>query len=227
MAIYKTRLLFSHITGTMKTTSLFLFLLFASSCPAQEIKPEEKLILGDTLVFLGIDFGVAKMINPADVNQATFIRDKHGPYWGIIDDFMCAHSNLKFDFEKKVVICKTQLFDSSYAQLGSQWIVSKYEGITPEQIGQRVKTYPSLKQSLGLVFIIDRMDKTKEALTMYGVYVDLHDNSVLKIIKGVGAAQGFGYSMYWATGVDQAYKYFTTSDNNYLHRLKHYFKKNK
>jgi hypothetical protein len=116
-----------------------------------------------------MDFGVAKMINPEDIVNATYIRDKHGAYWGIIDDFMCTKNPLKYDFEKKVVICKTRLFDSSYTQLSPQWIVSKYEGITPEQIAQRVKTYPSLSQTLGLVFIIDRMDKTKHALTMFRI----------------------------------------------------------
>ena len=88
--------------------------------------------------------------------------------------------------------------------------------------------YTEIKgHSLGLVFMIDKLDKTKGMLVMQGVYIDLRDHSVLKTIKAVGAPDGFGYSMYWANAVDNAYKFFVTANGNYLQRLRHHFKKKK
>ena len=214
--------------GRTNMKSIFLFISLCLSLPicAQDIKPDEKLILSDSLVFLGIDFSAVRMINEADVDQGPYIRDKHGPYWCIIGDYMCQHTNLKFDFEKKSVACMARLQDSSYIKLPDSWIVANYAGISDTALSQHIRSYPIIEgYKVGVVFVVDKMDKKKNALTMYGVYVDLRDNSVLKAIKCVGTPNGFGYSMYWATGVDEAYLHFTPDNHNYLHRLKHYFKK--
>ena len=210
----------------MRSIFLLLFISLSLYAHSQDVKTEERLILGDTIVFLGIDFSMAKMINPADVDLAIKIKEKHGPYWSIIGPYMCQHSSLSFDFKKKYVACMAHRMDSSYTQLDSNWIVSSYHGITQQEIAQHIKTYAPLPHyKVAFVFVVDRLDKIKSTLVMYGAYINLKDNSVLKTIKCEGRPDGFGYGMYWATGIDQAYLHFTIDNSNYIHRLKHLFKK--
>jgi hypothetical protein len=208
----------------------FLFLLFAGlSLSAQSIKPEEQVVLSDTVLYMGIDFSMARMVNPEDVDKAADIREKNMPAWATIDDFTCRNSNLKFDFQKKRVFCNVAMFDSSYLKLDNSWVLAKYDGLTDSMVTLHVKSYPLISgYRLGVAFVIDKMDRTKGGtLIMDAVYIDLSNNTVVKIIKCTGSGDGIGYTNYWTNGIESAYGFFKTANYNYLQRLKHHFKKAK
>jgi hypothetical protein len=175
---------------------------------------------------MGIDFSQAKLVSIEDILSADFISHKHGDSWCATDDRICGTSNLKFDFHKNNVICLMAMFDSSYMALDSSWVVAAYTGTTIEQIVKHVRAYHIVPgYRLGIAFIIDKMDRKSGVVTMYAVYIDLKDNSTLKVIKCSGIGEGFGYSMFWGHAITDAYEHFVVSNHNYLERLKHHFKK--
>jgi hypothetical protein len=208
------------------------FVLLGLSCFAQDIQPAERLVLSDTLVFMGIDMGMARMVypDPEVISKGAYIRDKHGPAWDGIDDAMVANKNLPFDLSKKKVIPMPLLFDQSHTKLPDDWVMNSYLGISQEAIREHVKQYPTfVGRKLGFVFIIDKLEKNgrQSLVRMYGVYIDLRDNSVIKTLDCSGYPDGIGYTSYWATGIYNAYKNFLTRNDEYIPRLKRYFKKHK
>jgi hypothetical protein len=192
------------------------------------IKPEERLVLSDSVLFMGIDLSVLKVIN-ASPQKATHLREKYMDEWPHLGQTMCKEHNLKYEFSKRKLFCKPEMFEKSYEQQDSGWIIAAYKGITAEELASHIKAYPTVSDHrLGFVFVVDRMDgNTMGHISMYGVYINLSDNSVLKAIKCSGTGEGLGAGRYWGDAIDAAYSEFMTSNQNYLHKLKEKFHKKK
>ena len=204
----------------------FLILLFIQQSLSAQIKPEEKLILGDSIAFIGIDFSTAKFFNPEKLSKANYIRDKHGPTWGQIDDRIVEHADMKFDLQKKFVMVNTSMFDSSFKLQDSTWVTwEDYKGLGDDQIRTHVKKYAFVPSgNLLLVLLIDKMDIVKKAVSVCAVYMDGGKN-VIKVIHAVGNVGGsYGYSSWFNTAIENAYKDFIVNDDKYLKSLKKAFK---
>ena len=211
----------------MKIYACILLFFLSSFCYSQ-IMPEEKLVLNDTLTFLGIDFSLMKFVNKEEYLDPFFIRDKHGAYWGGMDDAMVRDRDLKLDFGKKVVISTPLLFDRSYLNLDSTWIIQSYTGLSQTQMQERVKKYPTIPNShLGLAFIVDRFEKDgrKSIVRMYALYIDLNNHTIIKTFDCTSFPGGVGYSQYWGAGITGAFKNFLGQNEAYTLALKRYFKK--
>jgi hypothetical protein len=206
----------------------FLILLFIQQSLSAQFKPEEKLILGDSIVFLGIDFSVAKFYNPEKVDKSIFIRDRHGPDWGLIDDIIVHHGYMESDLHKKYVQSMSSLFDSSYKYLDSTWVINyDYGGISDSDISAHLKTYaPIANHRLALTILVDKMDISKTA-AICAVYFDQRDMKMIKVIRSEGKSSGgmdFGYHAWFTMAIENAYHAFTLSNAKYLKELKKTFK---
>jgi hypothetical protein len=211
----------------MRLWALLIFTASQTILFSQDIKPQERLILNDSLVFMGIDFSTAKFYNPDKTDKSIYIRDRHGPVWGQIDDIIARRNDLKYDFQKKFVRPMTFLFDSSYQELDSTWVIDgDYKGMSDDEVSAHIRKCPEVAtQGLGIVILIDQMDMKKKEVDICAVYVDLKNNKVIKIIRATGGiGGGFGYTAYWNTGVENAYHDFITKDDKYLKELKKFFK---
>ena len=104
------------------------------------IKPEERLVLSDSLYYMGIDMSMAKLVSrtaaKGDNYKSDYIKE-----WADIQKRICKEHNLKYEFSKKKAVCMASLFDSSYLQIDSSWVTDFSKGLTPEQIAAHVKTY--------------------------------------------------------------------------------------
>jgi hypothetical protein len=192
------------------------------------IKPEEKLVLSDSLIFLGIDMSQTRLVSHNN-KKTTVDKKGYEEEWAEICGTICKEHNLKYEFSKKKLFCKADLFARSYEKIDSDWVVEAYKGISPEEMTQHIKTYPEYATyGLGFVFVIDKMEGlVSGTVTMYGVYINLSDNSVLKTIKCSGAIEGFGSQKNWADAIDVAYNVFKVSNQDYIHKLKEKFIKKK
>ena len=209
----------------MKVWIFLLFSLFFKPTFSQDIQPEERLILSDSVVFMGIDFSTARFYNPEKVNLSGLIRDRHGPVWGQIDDYL-AKGDLKYNFQKMYVKSMTALFDSSFKNLDSTWVIEDdYKGMTDSMIGAHVSSYsPTPGGRLGLVILIDQLNQVTKYATVCVVYLDLQNNKVIKVIRAEGIGSGYGYTSFWKTGVENAYHDFISKDDKYLKLLRKSFK---
>ena len=180
--------------------------------------------MGDTLVFLGIDISTAKFVNPDKLDKSIYIRNRHGEVWGRVDDILIKRQDMKYDFQKKVIITTPTLFDNSYRLLDSNWVVEKYEGLTDIEVRKQVSTYPLIQNSkLGLAILVDKMDMPQKQVSVCAAYIDLTTNIVIKILRAEGGiGGGFGYTAYWKTGFENAYHGVISQNDKYLKELRRF-----
>jgi hypothetical protein len=74
--------------------------------------------------------------------------------------------------------------------------------ITPELIAEHVKQYDmEQKEGIGLVFIMESLDKPTETGTMWVTFFDPADGKVILTERMSGLAGGFGFRNHWARTV--------------------------
>jgi hypothetical protein len=202
----------------MSLSSVLLF--------AQDIRPEEKVILGDKMVFMGIDFSMARFYNPEKFNESIYIRDHHGPAWGQIDEYLLKR-DLKYDLQKKELQTTVAVFDSSFKSLDSSWVSDKIRPAhTDAEIQAHLKSYDvQTSEPLAMVILIDQMNAVSKIVDISAVYFDPKNKTVLKVIHAQGIGAGFGYTTFWQTGIELAYRDLIVKDDAYLKGLKKFFVK--
>lgn len=203
-----------------------IFLLLGAAAKSQEIQSPEKMILGDTLIFLGIDFSAAVMVQPNKADLGAMIRDKHCNGWSHIAIQIFNHYDFKYGFQKKAVIEATKYFEKSCQKLDSNWIREKYDGLKDEDVLKHIAAYDSLPgEGLGLVMIVNEINLPKDYLSLCSVYLDLGRKRPLKILRSAGntlACCGYGSNV--ITAVEYAYEGLVHEDDKYLKALKKCFK---
>jgi hypothetical protein len=208
----------------IKFTALLVFVNAFFYSFSQDIQPQEKLVLSDSLVFMGIDMSTAKFIHPNKTDESGYIRDKHGAAWCQVDDQIAKRQDLKYDFQKKVVFSMTSIFDESYKQVDSNWVVAEYNGLSDQDVKDHISKYALIpNQRLGMVLLVDKMDRTRSSLSVCAAYIDLQTDQVIKIIRGEGSIGGYGYTAFFTTGLENAYHDVISKDDKYLKALKKYF----
>ena len=206
-------------------TALFVFVSFLVT--AQKIQPKEQLILSDSLAFFGIDFSLAKMVNPEKIGQDVELRNTHGVYWDRIDDAFVANNNLKFEFQKKQVYTNVSFFDSSCYLLQPGWVVDRAGLLNDSLVGERIKPIKwATSSKLGLVFFVEKMDKPSGQLYVCAAYFNTVTGELIRTIHFSGKGKGIGYTNFWANAFQDAYNQLQPLNDNYRGQLKRYFKKN-
>jgi len=79
--------------------------------------------------------------------------------------------------------------------------MDQYRHLTSDDISTMVKKYDfSNKQDsdIGLVFILEGMDKKRGKASVWVTFIDMHNNNVLLTNPMQGEPGGFGFRNYWA-----------------------------
>jgi hypothetical protein len=210
----------------MKRISLsLLFCLLYAGISAQSFAEAEKLILGDTIVFMGVDYSMARFVNPDKLGQGEAIRDRHGRDWAQVDEMMERSYDLYLTFHKKRVITMPSLFDKSYEKIDTHWIVRACDTLSDEALRAHIAQYPlMLSKRLGAVTVIDRLDNETKRAYITTAIIDLQDNSVLKVFHTSGRGAGYGYGEFYNSAIGEAFLSFGAKFDKYYREVKKYFK---
>ncbi|MCO5239394.1 MAG: hypothetical protein M9904_05015 [Chitinophagaceae bacterium] len=162
------------------------------------------------LTYLGVDFTQAKVLNDA-VTNAMDIRDRQfAAINGVI-----VNEPKKYDFQKafsKTTVTNDLSFvNAKNAKVDAEKIMGsgdvKDDRFTKATIESIVKGYSfSGKKGIGLMLIMETMNKASVTASMYVTFIDLASGKVLLTDRMTAKAAGFGFRNYWAKTVDVVLK---------------------
>ncbi len=166
----------------------------------------------DTVVWVGLDYSMVRMIGTADFRQPDKIFPTMFDTWNYLflrEDYAVRAGR---ELNKKVVLDTTGVSqrnrlatpDQIIRMDGDKQILSESH-ITPLDIAEAVRSY-ELKEGtgIGLVFIIDRLVKLPEQGCVYLVVFDVATREVIRSERGCYDAGGAGFRNYWFSVVKDA-----------------------
>lgn len=156
------------------------------------------------VIWFGLDFSKAKLIGSEGFNDPVAIKEDYFRKWNHLmisegDKYEWGKallvSDLKYDYEVVDVVndnvkVKTLVINKSYS-------------INEEQIKAAVSQYnlTDYKDGIGVVIVVESLDKIKEQGTGYITFFDVKSKQVLYNHKVVGEPGGFGFRNYWARAI--------------------------
>jgi len=194
----------------LKKTSLSLLLIALISIQqlsAQTLKaffnsPEVPV------TFLGVDFTQAKLYNDAGAN-VQLIQSRYYPQ---INQLIIDEQKKRYDipdaFNKTAVTNDISLALDKNSKIDPEKILEvkqEQERLKKANIERIVKGYDfSGKKGLGMIIIMENMNKLSKDASMFFTIVDMGSKKVLFAEKVRGEASGIGFRNYWAKTISNA-----------------------
>ena len=182
------------------STAMITFLQTAISQTAKDIFNSTDM----TVTYLGVDFSQARLINDAAAS-ASDLKEKHFP--GI--NQVVVNEPKKYDLSKafrKTINNDIAVTEKVNAQIDEDKIKSSNSAdetrLSAADIQKVVSQYDLAgKKGVGLVFIMEGLNKAGARGSMYVTFIDMANRKVLFTERMTGKAGGFGYKNYWAKSV--------------------------
>lgn len=153
------------------------------------------------LTYLGVDFTRAKVLNEISVN-AMDIRDRQ--YAGINQVIIAEPKKYDFSkaFTKNAVGNDISQANQKNAKIDAEKIMENSADelhLKKTDVEAIVKGYDfSGKKGIGLLFIMETMNKTTATASMYVNLIDMGSGKLLLSERMSAKAAGFGFRNYWA-----------------------------
>jgi hypothetical protein len=156
------------------------------------------------ITYLGIDFTQARLINDAGASAAD-LKEKHFP--GI--NQVVVNEPKKYDLAKafrKTINNDISVTEKVNANIDAEKIKSSNSSdetrLDAAAIQNIVNGYDlNGKKGIGLVFIMEGLNKPGAKGSMFVTFIDMATRKVLFTERMTGKAGGFGYKNYWAKSV--------------------------
>lgn len=156
------------------------------------------------VTYLGIDFTQARLINDAGAS-GTDLKEKHFP--GI--NQVIVNEAKKYDLAKafrKPITNDISVTEKVNATIDADKIKSSSSSdearLDAAAIQKVVNQYDlGGKKGVGLVFIMEGLNKPGAKGSMYVTFIDMGTRKVIFTERMTGKAGGFGYKNYWAKSV--------------------------
>ena len=157
------------------------------------------------ITFLGIDFSNAKYFGNLGIVTNTDLASMLKSINYIIPNEYDKY-NIAKALKKEKVPLILQLTDNLNKNITDADFVSYNTGdknitlLKEDEINKIVYKYDLSKydKGIGLVFIVDNMDKNNDQATVWVTFIDINSNAVILTEKLSGKAGGFGFRSFWA-----------------------------
>lgn len=175
---------------------------------AREFDFDDRTNRSTPLVYYGIDFTLVKFIGSSGFSDPAKIVDV---YLDKINQKIIMEQD-KYDMG---IFFRRRDFDIDLEMLsGRNRSVNPYDVVTnsnhtisEDQIRELVSTYnPQAQEGIGLVIVMESLNKLRERGEMYFVLFDIKTKKVVHIRKESGEPSGFGITNYWMKPVYEAIK---------------------
>jgi hypothetical protein len=175
---------------------------------AREFDFDDRTNKSTPIVYYGIDFTLVKFIGSSGFNDPAKIVDE---YLDKINQKIIMEQD-NYDMG---IFFRRRDFDIDLEMLsGRNRSINPYEVVTnsnhsisEEQIRELVSTYnPQAQEGVGLVVVMESLNKLRERGEMYFVLFDIKTKKVVHIRKESGEPSGFGITNYWMKPVYEAIK---------------------
>ncbi len=164
------------------------------------------------ITWLGVDFSSAKYIGdtlttstaemitmPNKINGVIFNEPKKYDFGKAFDK-----DSVSYNLEPTIAVNK-EVKGKDFLSMNK----ADCNRLTPERIASMVNAYPwkDGMSGVGLVFIVDCMDKTTESMFVWVTFVDMSTHKVILTERVKGEAAGFGFRNHWAGAINSVLKH--------------------
>jgi len=189
-----------NLKTVMNFKPITLFFLLASlSLSAQKTRSD--VFSSTEIVWYGLDFSKIKLIGAEGFTDPNEIKNRFFPSWNQLFLFEPDKYDLKKTFKKTSVVNELSIVEErNKLPKAEELVVTTPYSIDEATVEEVVKQYSggTQKEGIGLVFVMEKFDKTTESGTMYVTFFDIATKKVLITKKLGGKAGGFGLRNYWA-----------------------------
>ena len=187
----------------MKNTTILLLMLLLLSNSLFSQKTKSDVFNSTDIVWYGLDFSEAKLRGSGGFNDVPKIRNYYFNEWNHLmvreqDRYDIARAFKKANVEYNLSIIEERNKQVKLEGLVIDEAYTLDEDRIPEILGQY-----ELKQTegIGLVFIVESLNKSYAQAPMYVVFFDIANKTPLLVKKMVGEPSGFTFRSYWAGAV--------------------------
>ena len=155
-------------------------------------------------VWLGLDFSNTKLLGREGFNDPKKIIDHYFIAWNqlIFDE------GEKYDVKKAFKLKQLYTDDSYFDAINStvklnELFVDRSYSLSESDINNIVEEYnfSNIKQTIALVFIVERLDKAKEQAVFWVTLINSRTKEIILTERMIGKPGGFGFRNYWAGAV--------------------------
>ncbi len=155
-------------------------------------------------VWLGLDFSNTKLLGRDGFNDPKKIIDHYFIAWNqlIFDE------GEKYDVKKAFKLKQLHTDDSYFDAINStvklnELFVDRSYSLSESDINNIVEEYnfSNIKQTIALVFIVERLDKPKEQAVFWVTLINSRTKEIILTERMIGKPGGFGFRNYWAGAV--------------------------
>lgn len=187
---------------------LFYFLLFVpfAFTPASAQQSMADIFSGKAKVtYLGLDLTQAKYIGKIGFTDPAAIKNQHAVSWNLL----LTQEPKKFSLQDPLKL-KSDNYTTNVDDMVAnnkdidveKNITDDPYSITEDDVKKSVSKYKlSVKDGIGVVYVVESLSKTDEKMTAWVTFIDLTTKKVLYTEKIEGKAGGFGFRNYWAGAV--------------------------
>lgn len=163
-------------------------------------KTAKDVFTSNSITFFGLDFTKAKCVGTGGFNDPKEIVEKFFAEWNQLFYKEQGKYDLRKFFHKENVEYSLDMIENLNSKVSpSNLITTKPPNIDNETIQKIVGSYmPSQKEGIGLVLIVESLDKESSGGTFYVVFFDIATKHILLSEKVFGKAGGFGFRNFWA-----------------------------
>jgi hypothetical protein len=180
---------------------IFSALLLLAGISASAQKTKSDVFSTQEIVWYGLDFSKIKLIGPEGFTDPNEIKNRFFPSWNQLFLFEADKYDLKKTFKKTTVINELSIVEErNKLPDASELVITTSYSIDEAVVEEVVKQYKGGAQTegVGLVFVMEKFDKTAEVGTMYVTFFDIATKKVLLSKKMGGKPGGFGLRNFWA-----------------------------
>ncbi|MFN8284228.1 MAG: hypothetical protein U0U67_13500 [Chitinophagales bacterium] len=187
-----------------KLTSLFAFILIFAFSVTNNVKAQTvKDIFSDEtpVTYFGVDFSNAKFYgDPGTVDGVEMVGLLKKINDLIIKEYEKKY-NIALALKRNTVNLDISLTDKLNAGISAGKFITSNPGdinkLDESAIKKIVAKYKTSGKGIGMVFIVDNMDKPKNETTAWVTFFSLSSKKVILSEKMSGKAAGFGFRNFW------------------------------
>ena len=158
--------------------------------------------------FLGLDFGLARMIGSHGFNNPSAIRDRLFSSWNLV----LLKEKRKYDVKKFMGLKNYQILidwntNRNLSVPVDGLVINGSYSLSETDVLDYIASLPELPiKGMGITFVVESFNKIEESAYIWIVVFEIETKKVISIARKNGRPSGLGIRNYWANAVCRVIK---------------------
>lgn len=188
-----------------KVTYLFFFFISSFALKAQSVND---VFSANELVWYGFDFSNVKLIGSEAFNNPSDIKARYFDSWNNLIFTEQEKYNLQEFTRKSNIVYELKVVEQrNQLPLWNELVINADYSMDISAVETILNAYDTeKKQGVGLVYIVESLDKARNRANVFVTFFDIATKKVLLVEKMQGEPVGIGFRNYWAGGFYDIFK---------------------